>query len=503
MQAAYPNISLTYIFAIFLPRWRNRLPVLRLQNAAVFRIFPANDGATIRCAESVRTDCIERRNDSRILSYRHHLPALTSSWMISSVNTTTLQSIRILPLFACILLGGGRLASAGDWPQFLGPTRNGVYADKDISPTFPATGPAVIWKQEIGHGFAGPVVSGGKLVMFHRIDEKEVVECFDAKTGKSIWKMDYPTDYSDDFGFDDGPRATPAIADGKVYTFGAAGALGAWDLATGKQIWMVDTRKTFKSEKGFFGRACSPLVEGNAVIVNIGADGAGVVAFDKETGKTLWKATDDAASYSSPVAATIAGKRYLFVFTRSGLAAIDPPTGKVYFDFPFRSRMDASVNAATPLVIDDTLFLSASYGTGAALLKFDEKSPKKLWAGDNILSNHYATSVVFKGFLYGFNGRQEQGPDLTCVELKTGKPVWSKDHFGAGTILLADGKLVILTEKGELQIAPASPEEFRPTARAQVLPFSSRAYPAVADGLFYARGDKELVCVNLRGEKGK
>ncbi|HET6251448.1 MAG TPA: PQQ-binding-like beta-propeller repeat protein [Tepidisphaeraceae bacterium] len=394
-------------------------------------------------------------------------------------------------------------ALAGDWPQFLGPTRNGVYADADVTATFPDAGPKVLWKQEVGHGFAGPVVSSGKLVLFHRIDEKECVQCFDAKTGKSIWKSEYPTDYNDDFGFDDGPRATPTIAGGKIYTFGASGMLACWDLATGKQIWAVDTRKTFKSPKGYFGRACSPLVEGDAVIMNIGAEGAGIVAFDKETGKTLWKATDDAASYSSPVAATISGKRYVFVFTRAGLAAIDPATGKVYFDFHFRSRMDASVNAATPLVIGDTIFLSASYGTGAALLKFDEAGPKEIWSGDNILSNHYATSVESNGFLYGFNGRQEQGPSLTCVELKTGKVRWTEDHYGAGTILLAGGKLLVLSEKGELQIAPASPVSFKPTAHAQVLAFNSRAYPALADGLLYARSTTEMVCVDLRAGKAK
>lgn len=395
---------------------------------------------------------------------------------------------------ACLTLS----CFAADWPQFLGPTRNGVCAENDIASQWPAQGPKIVWKRDVGQGFAGPVVVGARLVLFHRVDDKERVECMEAATGKTIWISDYPTNYQDDFGFDEGPRATPAIADGKIYTYGADGALHCWELATGKSIWAVDTQKELNSPKGYFGRACSPLVEGSRVIVTIGAEGAGVAAFDKESGKVLWKATSDAAGYSSPVAVTIRGKRYVLALTRAGLVALNPQDGAIYFQYHFRSRMDASVNTATPLVVDDLIFISASYGTGAALLQFDEKGPKKIWAGDDILSNHYATSVIADGFLYGFDGRQEQGPNLRCVELKTGVVRWSQDHFGAGTVLLAGGKLLVLTEKGELLIAPASPDGFKPSSRAQVLPFESRAYPAVSDGFFYARSKDKLICADLR-----
>jgi len=156
------------------------------------------------------------------------------------------------------------------------------------------------------------------------------------------------------------------------------------------------------------------------------------------------------------------------------------------------------VSAATPLIIDDRIFISASYGAGAALLQFKESGPEKLWSGDDILSNHYATSMHHKGFLYGFDGRQEQGCNLRCVELKTGKIRWSQDGFGAGSILLAHDQLLILTEKGELIRAPATPVEFRPNARAQILPFTVRAYPALANGLLYARSKDKLVCLDLR-----
>lgn len=405
-----------------------------------------------------------------------------------------------LALITAGFLGATTPTFAGDWPQFLGPTRDGHSADT-VATGFPATGPAVVWKMDVGQGYAGPAVSGGKVFVFHRVADEERIDCVDALTGKSIWSGKYHTGYQDDFGFDEGPRATPAVADGRVFTFGADGVLTAWEVASGKQLWTVDARHEFNSPKGFFGRVCSPLVDHGKVIVNIGSPGAGVVAFDAATGKPAWKATDDEAGYSSPTSADIGGKHYILSLTRAGLAAIEPASGKVYFRYRFRSRMDASVNAATPLVIDDQIFLSASYGAGATLLKFDESGPTKIWARDGVLSNHYATSVYSNGFLFGFDGRQEQGPNLTCIDLKTGEPRWKQENFGAGTLSVAGSNLVILTEKGELIIARASPEAYMPLARAQVLGFGVRAYAALADGLFYARDANKLVCVDLRAKK--
>ena len=255
-------------------------------------------------------------------------------------------------LIAVLWLAVVSAARAADWPQFLGPARDGIYPANDLSPNWPAAGPKVLWKKDVGEGFSGPVVSGGKLILFHRLANKECVECLDALTGNRLWLSDYPTHYQDDFGFDEGPRATPTIADGHAFTLGAEGMLSCWDLANGRSVWQVDTKKEFTAAKGFFGMACSPLVEGNAVILNIGGErGAGIVAFDVSSGKVLWKATDDEASYASPVAATFHGKPQVLVFTRAGLVSLDPMSGKVRFRFPWRSRMNASVNAATPLIV--------------------------------------------------------------------------------------------------------------------------------------------------------
>lgn len=393
--------------------------------------------------------------------------------------------------------------AGADWPQFLGPARDGVYGGDDVAADWGKSGPPVVWQRDVGHGFSGPVVVGGRLVLFHRAGDREVIDCLDALTGNPVWTGDGPATYRDDFGFDPGPRATPTIADGKVYTFGAQGVLTSRELAGGKPVWSVDTAADFGAPKGFFGMACSPLVEGGLVILNVGGrGGAGVVAFDAATGRVRWKATDDEAGYASPVAATVHGARRVFAFTGNGLAVLDPADGTVVSRFAWRAPIRASVNAATPLVIGDAVFLSSSYNAGAVLFGVAaDGSVKPVWSGDESLSNHYATSVHRDGFLYGFHGRQEQGPSLRCVELATGKVQWEEPNFGAGTVTLAGDRLLVLTEKGQLIIAPATPDGFERAAKAQVLPFDCRAHPALAQGRLYARSKDKLVCVDLRGER--
>ena len=387
--------------------------------------------------------------------------------------------------------------TAQDWPQILGPGRNGIYTGPPIVASFPRSGPPQIWARDIGAGFAGPAVSAGTLVLFHRVNNREVVEAMDAATGKTKWTFDYATSYRDDFGFDEGPRAVPVIAAGRVFTHGADGWLHALDFATGRQLWSVDTRRVFDAPKGYFGVATSPLVDGTRVMVNVGGKTGGIVAFDAASGKTLWTSTRDEASYSAPVIADIAGARTAVFFTRTGLVALDPSSGSVRYQYRWRARMAASVNAAAPIVVKDQIFLSASYGTGAVLLQVANNAVKPVWSGDESLSNHYSTSVHKDGYLYGFDGRQEFGQRLRCVELATGKVMWNVDGFGAGTLLIAGDALVIMRESGELALAPASPKAFRFNARAQLLPGVVRAYPALADGRYFVRNDRQLRAFDL------
>ena len=389
-------------------------------------------------------------------------------------------------------------APSADWPQFLGPHRNGTYTGRSLAAVWPTEGPPVLWKRDVGAGFAGPSVGNDRLILFHRLGDQAVVECLEARTGKEVWKAGYPTDYQDDFGFDNGPRATPAVADNRVFTFGAEGGLYCWNLTNGQKLWSIDTARAFDTSKGFFGRACSPLVWSNLVIVTLGGRaGAGIVAFDITSGKVEWKATDDEASYSSPISTSINGRTYVLALAREALVSLNPGDGRLLFRYPWRPAMDASVTSATPLVVDELIFISASYGAGARLLRFKAAGPELIWAADDVLSNHYATSVQRQGFLYGWHGRQEQGCDFRCVELKTGKVRWIQPGLKAGTVTLAGEELLLLTERGELLRLPASPNAFKPTARAQVLPSGVRAAPALANGLFYARSENRLVCLDL------
>ena len=395
---------------------------------------------------------------------------------------------------------------AQDWPQILGPNRNGIYSGPPIVPSFPRAGPPRLWIRDVGAGFAGPAVAGDRLILFHRVNNRETVEAMDALSGKTIWTFDYPTVYRDDFGFDEGPRAVPVVASGRVYTFGAEGQLTAVDLATGQKVWNVDTMRRFNVRKGFFGAAGSPLVENGRVIANIGGKdgvkGAGIVAFNADTGAVLWTATDHDASYSSGVSATFAGQPTAVFFTRNGLVGLDPSSGAIRFQRQWRSRLAASVNAATPLIVGDTIFVSATYGTGAAAIQVQGGQLKDLWSGDEILSNHYASSVYSNGVLYGYHGRQEFNPSFRAVDFKTGAVKWNVDAFHAGSVTLAGDRLLILKETGELILAAATPQAYRPLAQAQILPMTVRSMPALSDGFLYARNNDThkdvLVCLDLR-----
>ena len=403
---------------------------------------------------------------------------------------------RLISIVLCFLVVSD--LRADDWPQFLGPTRNLRYTGKGIADKWPVSGPTVVWKKRVGKGLAGAAVSGDKLIFFHRVGDEETVECLDPETGVQNWSQSYATTYRDNYGMDEGPRGTPAIAGGFVYTHGAQGVLQCLDLKTGKVVWRVDTKKLHGSRKGFFGRACSPLVEGNLVLLNVGGPKAGIAGFDAKTGRTVWTATKDEAGYASPVAATIDGKRLAFFYTREQLMVVEPKTGKMVLSRRWRSRNELSVNAATPIVSGSRIFLSTSYGVGATVIEFKGQKVKTLWSADGVMSSHYSTAVESDGFVYGFDGRQETGQRLRCIEMLTGKVRWTVDDMAAGTVMIADGKLIVLTQDGELIMAPATPNGFTQSGRSQILGFHTRAYPALAGGLFFARDGRQLVCIDLR-----
>lgn len=357
------------------------------------------------------------------------------------------------------------------------------------------------------------------MVLHQRLGANEVIEGLDPDTGKTRWKHAIPSRYRDAYGADDdGPRATPAIADGRVHTLGAEGKLITLELGSGRVLWQMDAAEAFGAEGGYFGFGSSPLHDGERLIVQVGADGAtgaGLVAFDPSDGEVLWKAATGEASYSSPIVATILGVPTLLCFTRSGLAALRPHTGEVLLQLPWRARIQASVNAASPVLLGDRVFITASYQTGAALLELaragakgvdgaagdaggaGKLSARVVWSGDESLSAHYATPLAFDGVLYGFDGRQEGAPELRGVEAETGRVLWSQEGLRGGALLRSGDQLLVLSTGGELLLARASRERFQLLARAKVLDGPVRAPPALAGGRLYARGGGKLVALEL------
>jgi outer membrane protein assembly factor BamB len=361
-----------------------------------------------------------------------------------------------------------------------------VSSESDFSPTG-----KIVWSREVGSGFAAPVVSGGKVILYHRLGAEEICEAMEAETGKTVWRTTVPTNYRDDFGFDEGPRAAPVVAGGRVFTHGAHGVLTAMELNTGKPLWNVSTMTIFNVEKQFFGQASAPLVMGDKVMLQVGGKG-GIVAFAAATGKLLWTATTDEAGYASPV--EYKNGEAVF-FTRTGLVVLDAATGKVRGQMRWRARSNTTVNAATPVIVEDRVFLTSSYETGAVLVDLTKTPLKAVWSGDESLSAHYATPVQKDGFLYGYHGRVEMGPELRCIEMKSGNVKWNTMRFGAGSILLAGGKLVVVREKGDLLIAEATPKGYKKLNEFKILDGTVRAYPALANGTLYVRNEKRLVAV--------
>lgn len=374
-----------------------------------------------------------------------------------------------------------------DWPQLLGPNRNGVYSDSDVA--WPSR---MAWEREVGAGFAPPVMASGKVILFHRKANKEIVEAFEAASGKTVWTFAYPTGYRDDFGFDNGPRSAPTVADGRVFTFGAEGVLHGLDLNTGAKIWRVDVNQQYKVPKGWFGAGCSPLVHDGKLFLNIGSKQAGVGAFDPATGALLWKASNHEASYSSPTAAPFG----IVFFTREGILVTDPETGRIVFEKRWRARPQASANVATPLVDGNLLFVSSNYAVGAIVLDFSTLPPKELWSGDDAISAHYATPVLLNGVLYGLHGPTQTGQQLRAVEMKTGKVLWkmlASQNGGSVTLLRDD--LMMIRDDGEIFRIKPDPGRVDVLSNFKVLAGPVRAFPAIGNGLVCLRNTKTLACL--------
>lgn len=420
--------------------------------------------------------------------------------MESPITITCRVRARLGTVVCLVFAGWGSAGSADDWPQFLGPTRDGRSARNEPVIAWGAEGPRIAWRRPVGQGYSGPVVAGAYVVLFHQSEAEEVLECLAFETGKKLWTAGYPCAYQGGYGTGPGPRATPSIVDGQVYSYGVTGVLQSVQLASGKVNWRRDLGKEFAPPEGFFGIGSSPVVDGDLILVNLGAKpNAGLAAFARATGETAWSSANELASYSSPIVADLAcGRRALF-FARGGLHSVEPRTGKSDFFFPFRARMNASVNAATPIVSGSRVFLTSSYGVGAALLEVDKAGAyRKVWGDTDTLSSQYNTPVLWRGTLFGIDGREDIGvARLVALEAATGRLYWAEENFGCAAIILVGDQLLIWKQNGELVLADATLDRFRPTAKAAILEAPCRAQPALAGGSFLVRNEGELVRVEL------
>ncbi|MFI4877101.1 MAG: PQQ-binding-like beta-propeller repeat protein [Blastopirellula sp. JB062] len=381
---------------------------------------------------------------------------------------------------------------AGEWPQILGPTRNGVAQNEKLADAWPAEGPPLVWKKSVGSGYAGPVIADGRVILFHRIDKLELVEAFDLQTGEKAWSTSFDATYQGSIVRDSGPRCTPLIVDDALILLGAAGDLYCVDFATGKRRWSLELAREYGAQEGYFGFGSTPIAIDGALLINVGGrNGAGIVAFDVKTGREKWKATNFAASYAAPTSAKIGEKTWAIFATRLDVCSIDPATGRVGFQFPFGMR-GPTVNGATPLVWDDRLFVTSSYGVGAKFAQITARNARILWENDSSLSSQYNTPIRLGDAIYGINGREDVGTaSLTCIEAQTGKVHWSRENFGTAHLISADDKLIAIANDGQMHLIKPNVNRYESLASFAGFRDVPRALPALADGLLVARDTAE------------
>jgi len=419
-----------------------------------------------------------------------------------------------------------------DWPAFLGPLGTSVSRETGIKP-WPAAGPRIVWSKSLGDGYGMPSISRGRLFVFDRVGNSARLQCWNSETAAPLWKFEYETQYEDKYGYSNGPRCQPIVDGDRVYLLGSEGMLHCLKASTGEVLWKLDTARQFGIVQNFFGVGSTPIIEQDLLIVPVGGsppgaelrdfsdltgNGSGVVAFDKYTGQIRYKFSEELSSYASPVLATINGRRWGFVFARGGLIGFEPGTGREDFFFPWRARILESVNAANPVVVGDQVLISETYGVGSALLKVRPGHADVVWSDldkgrNKSLLCHWNTPIHHAGYVYGSSGRHTGDAELRCVELATGKVMWSEPGLDRCTLLMIDGHFVCLGEYGKLGLLKVDPERYHEVSRAvlrdpngveipgfgprPLLPYPCWAAPIVSHGLMYLRGEGRLVCFEL------
>jgi outer membrane protein assembly factor BamB len=389
-----------------------------------------------------------------------------------------------------------------DWPQWRGRRRDGVSAEDDLLTAWPAEGPPVLWRAKAGGGFSSLAVAGGRVYTLFQDGDNETAVCWDADTGDEQWRFAYPTRYQNGAG--SGPRSTPTVDGGRVYTVGATGLFHCLEAETGKKLWQHDLLKESGAQNLPWGVSFSPLVDGGMVFTSPGGpNGGSVAAFDRNDGTRVWEALDDPPGYSSPIAITAAGVRQVIVFTGNSLVSVAPDGGRLYWRYPWATSF--GVNAATPIFFrarsgeqaGDYLFISSGYGKGCAVLRLVKGEGGAVGVGlvyeNNRMRNHFASSVRVGDHFYGLDDDR-----LTCMEVRTGKVAWQQHGLGKGALIAAGRDLIVLGESGTLVLVEAAADAYHESARFEVFQGRCWTAPALAHGRLYVRDENEVVCLDLR-----
>ncbi|MCE9605563.1 MAG: PQQ-like beta-propeller repeat protein [Planctomycetia bacterium] len=381
-----------------------------------------------------------------------------------------------------------------DWPGFRGPNRNGISTETEWLKQWPAEGPKRLWSAQVGLGYSSVAVADGKAYTLGNRDGNETVYCFDAATGRELWKYSYPCDLVANLHLG-GPGATPTIDGDRVYTVSKQGQLHCFATGTGKLLWTVLLTEALSAVQPEWGFTSSPLVYGELLVLDAG----GLVAFDKLTGKQAWRSMHYRAGYGSPVVYTApTGETLIAAITNDAFVVVEPRNGREVAKYPWESQYTTA--STTPVISGRTFFLSTGYGGGCALVELVGEKFRELYRNEE-MSNHMCTSVLRDGRLYGIHGNSHTARQckLVCLDLATGKRLWEQRGFGCGALTMADDKLLIQSDEGFLSVAEASPSGYVELARTRVFDGPTWTMPVLCRGRIYCRSEAgEVVCIDVR-----
>ncbi|MFM1550146.1 MAG: PQQ-binding-like beta-propeller repeat protein [Lentisphaeria bacterium] len=378
------------------------------------------------------------------------------------------------------------LAYSADWPQFRGPKYNGVSTESDLD----FVNMKEKWRADVHTGFSAVTVVDGRVYTMGNKKGTDHIVCLDEETGETVWIHTYACKLAPRM-YEGGPNATPTIKRGKVYTLSREGHMICLDAATGDVLWERHARE-FNAESPSWGFSGSTTVVGKIAVYNVGSGGVGL---DADSGKTLWGTGSSDAGYATPLPVKLDGKQQIAIFTGKRVVGLDPRSGKELWEFVWKTSYD--VNAADPIFMGNRFFVSSGYGTGAAVAQVRNGKVKKLWR-NKVMRSHFNNCVFWQGYLYGLSGKSGTRAKLVCVDPATGDVKWQHRGIDFGSILIADGKLIILNESGNLFIADPNPEEYKELHQDRPVSGKFWTTPTVANGCLYIRNAKgKLTCFDL------